>query len=336
MSRLTEDAPDAAYHLTENGWPDGEGFYKFCKHLVAWMKKRKLNKLLLLLDGHDDHFHLPSLMLLRLYNVRMFLLPPGCTGKMQPLDVGVFGALERLLTRYINELFGVVTNADWARLVTRAYKEWAAEGLGPKGHILVNSFRHAGIYPANVNVFTMKDWMRSDVKLGLSENHPDVKKAMAMKLSELSVVLKSSVSAARPEVKVRLEKAVRKGGFDLNLVAPTDDDMISQLLDKAEAADKEASDLAERKKIRAEKRVLKAQEKEATALRVAAKKKAKEDTEAEKAAKVVAAVVAAPQPGGKVKKRRSIALVAEEDGEEECDPYAKSYVSHAGSKRARH
>lgn len=257
MQRLTEGAPGARYHLTENGWPDGDGWFKFCKHLTTWMDEQGLTRLLLLVDGHDDHYHLPAIMWLREHNVRLVVLTSGVTHKMQPLDVGIFGALEVRLCNYINESYGVVANKDWARMVARAYKEFDDVAATNGEHPMTAAFRHARIYPPDVEGFTDKDWARSDTRLGLSATHEDVKKAAALRLEDLTVVLNSAMSASRPDVADRLKKRIAAGMFDLNMVAPTDDDVVLRLLDKNEAKDKEEADKAQRAAKRAESQMLK-------------------------------------------------------------------------------
>jgi hypothetical protein len=339
LQRLTEGVPEARYHLTGNGWPDGSGWYKFVQHVVEWKNKNKLDKLLLVVDGHDDHFFLPALLLLRANNIRLLVLCGACTHKMQPLDVGVFAALKALVTRYINEEFGVVANKDWARHVARAYKHWETTSNAKGEHPMTAAFRHAGLFPSNFGVFTDVDFAKSDAMLGLSADHEDVKKAKAFKLEELSLVLDSTAAASKPAVKVRLAKHVAKMGFDLNMVAPTDDNVVIKLLDKSNFNEKKAADKAQRKIDREEKasnKIVEAErKKEIKIAKVAANAVAAAAAEAEKANRAAAkAAKAVAHLGGK-KRRSSSAAVEEEGGEGEEDPYARVYVSRVGVKKSK-
>jgi len=301
--------------------------------------QQKLPKLLLLVDGHDDHFFLPALQLLRESNIRMFCLPPGCTSKLQPLDVGVFGALGRLLTKYINEEHGVVGNKDWARHISRAYAEWEALRFSKKMHPMTNAFRHAGLVPPNIKVFTDRDWHRSDQKLKLHETHEDVLKAKAFRVEELNIVLKSQMAASKPQVAERLKNRIKKGGFDLNMSAPTDDDVVMMLLDKEEKIESEAAAKEERAVEREKKSTANKLKKEETAARVAAKKKAREEgaiaVAVEKAAKAEAQAAKQQQAAVGEKKRKAVVVDEVEEEEVAGDPHAKQYASVDGSKRRK-
>ena len=326
LKRLTKGVVDARAHLTVNGWPNGEGWFKFIQHIVEWMKTQGLTKLLLVVDGHDDHFYLPAILLMRANNIRTLVFCGGCTHKIQPLDVGLFGALEALLIGYISADFGVCNNEDWARHVARAYKHWETHKNKKGEHIMVASFRRAGLVPCNFGIFTDVDFARSDARLGLSADHEDVKKAKAMQLSELSLVIKSSAAASKPEVKDRLKKHVKATGFDLNMMAPTDDYVVIKLLDKAVAKDEKIAGLADRKKLRADKAADKIQLKKDKAAdkikKVEAKAAAAAAEEAAKSAAAAAKVAKAAAPaGGKKRARASEAVQAEAVGAV-ADPYA--------------
>ena len=333
MQRLTDGAPKARYHLTDNGWPNQESWFKFCKHLVEWKDEQGLDKLLLLVDGADLHFHLPSILLLRENNIRLLAFPGGVTHKLQPLDVGVFAALEMLLVSYINDNFGVATNAKWAAWVAKAYKWWETHHNDKGEHPMTAAFRRAGLLPVNIGVFTSKDWAKSDFKLGLSEDHADVKKAKEMKLEELSLIIKSSAAASRPAVKEKLANHVKKIGFDLNMTAPTDDNVVEMLLEKAEGKAAEAAAKAQRKVDKEAKMAAKEEEaiEKAAAKKAKAAAKMEEATanEAAKAAKLAAKVAeAAAAVPSKSKKRKAVAAAGEGRGDE-GDAYAKVYPTRS-------
>jgi hypothetical protein len=83
--------------VSENGWIDDE-------HALSWLKKAFINQakahnksgkpILLICDGHGSHTTAPMLLKARNENIFILRLPPHCTHKLQPLDVGVLGPLQ--------------------------------------------------------------------------------------------------------------------------------------------------------------------------------------------------------------------------------------------------
>ena len=84
--------------MSSNGWTDdfigAEWFEKsFIPQVTARNKSGK--PILLILDGHSSHETSHILHLAETHNIIILCLPPHTTHKLQPLDVGVFGPLQR-------------------------------------------------------------------------------------------------------------------------------------------------------------------------------------------------------------------------------------------------
>jgi len=118
--------------------PDEGAWYKICQHLVAPSEDGASR------DGNDVHHSLPAIQLLRENSIRLRCLPPSCTHKLQPLDVGVFGALDGMLRAYISVRKGVAQEKHWCMLVKQAYKRWELDAAFKGEHIAKATFRKAG------------------------------------------------------------------------------------------------------------------------------------------------------------------------------------------------
>jgi hypothetical protein len=83
------------FQCTENGWPDEVSFILWCQKFVEHLEARGLKKALLYCDNAALHCNKTALAILARAKVRVIGLIPGCTGWMQPLDVGFFGPLKK-------------------------------------------------------------------------------------------------------------------------------------------------------------------------------------------------------------------------------------------------
>ena len=67
--------------------------------LPAVQDRLKTGPALLFVDGHNSHLALDLLGSARANNITIYCLPPNTTRILQPLDVGVFGALKTSLEK---------------------------------------------------------------------------------------------------------------------------------------------------------------------------------------------------------------------------------------------
>ena len=73
-------------------------------HAIAWLttgfiaqvgaRNKSGKPVLLICDGHGSHTTDIMLLKAREHNIYIFRLPPHCTHKLQPLDVGILGPLQ--------------------------------------------------------------------------------------------------------------------------------------------------------------------------------------------------------------------------------------------------
>ena len=84
--------------VTESGWTDDEVCKQwFTKVFIPWAQARNISgkPVLLISDGHGSHESNEMLEKAFACNILLLSLPPHTTHKLQPLDVGVFGPLQK-------------------------------------------------------------------------------------------------------------------------------------------------------------------------------------------------------------------------------------------------
>ena len=260
VKNMVEGAPGAEFNLTENGWPTDLSWFKFCKLFVAQMKLRGLKKALLLVDGCGVHFHLPSILLLRENNVRLWCLPPGCTHILQPCDVGYFPLLTAWLVRYNSEKRGVVLEKELASVVHAFNLDLEAKRIMSPPGAMVNTWRSCGLVPL-VDPLTHFDdsvWIKADIALGINAESAPVIASKAFKAESLDRAVDSNLASKDPAVTDALVKHVKKGKFDLSACGLTDDAVVKTLMEKESLKVEDAQAVADRK----EERRLRAEEKQ--------------------------------------------------------------------------
>jgi hypothetical protein len=83
--------PGCIVQISDTGYSNSELFLIWLKEFIKLVKPSKENKVLLLLDGHTSHSkNLAAIELARANGVIILQLP----GRLQPLDVSIFGPLE--------------------------------------------------------------------------------------------------------------------------------------------------------------------------------------------------------------------------------------------------
>ncbi|XP_050527921.1 serine/threonine-protein kinase H1 homolog [Daktulosphaira vitifoliae] len=97
---LYDEAPPGTLKLFND--PDymvGELFVKGVEHFIQHVNSSSTNKVLMKLDGHSSHKSIEALELAKKSGVILLCLPPHCTGRLQPLDVGIFGLVDTFYNR---------------------------------------------------------------------------------------------------------------------------------------------------------------------------------------------------------------------------------------------
>lgn len=154
-AELMDGAPISSIAFCqENGWMTTEIFVQWLQHFVQHVQPNE-NKVLLILDGHSSHKGLEVLEFAKENGIILFCLPPHCTHRLQPLDVGIFAPLQTYyneeIQKWLKEHPGrTVTHFQVAKLFNNAY----LKAFIPSNAI--NSFRKTGIFPFNPDIF--EDW----------------------------------------------------------------------------------------------------------------------------------------------------------------------------------
>ena len=99
---VKEDDKNVRFGKSPKGWTDEKlGYYWLteiynpCSLENAWRLGRVDDKWLLILDGHSSHVNLQFSEFCDRHNIICFCLPAHSTHLLQPLDVGLFGPLQR-------------------------------------------------------------------------------------------------------------------------------------------------------------------------------------------------------------------------------------------------
>lgn len=160
---MINEAPPGTLGLaTQSGWINGELFVKTLQHFISHTNSCKNNPSLLILDNHESHICIEALNLAKENGVTIITVPPHSTGKMQPLDVGVFGpfktaynkAVDGWMMRNPGKTFSIYD-------VAGCVKEAHLKSMTPSN--ICNAFRATGIFPFNRDVFTDLDFAPSEV-----------------------------------------------------------------------------------------------------------------------------------------------------------------------------
>ena len=127
-----------------NGWMDSEAFVECLKHIQKVMHTSEQNRLLLIMDNAEVHMSLMAVDYALENGITIVTLPPHCTAKMQPLDVGIFKGFKASLKVIINEfnLCNPLTPLQEHMLPEMASKAWVK---ACKPEAILNAFRATGI-----------------------------------------------------------------------------------------------------------------------------------------------------------------------------------------------
>ena len=94
---------------SDNGWIDNEHCFEWlsCSFVPQTATHNVSGKpILLIWDGHGSHCTSVLLLKAHEHNILILRLPPHCTHKLQPLDVGVFGPLQAKFADRTDEFVG--------------------------------------------------------------------------------------------------------------------------------------------------------------------------------------------------------------------------------------
>ncbi|KIJ56057.1 hypothetical protein M422DRAFT_239248 [Sphaerobolus stellatus SS14] len=162
--------------VTESGLTDDEVCVQwFMKVFIPWAQARnKSGKLLLLIsDGHGSHESNEPLEKAFTCGILLLSLPPHTTHKLQPLDVGVFGPLQKAWGKHCQLQAAKRDPVTWDNVIA-AYMKICEEHISVK--IIEAAFCHSGNWPINRHVFKDIDFAPScaySIKAQLPTSYPE-------------------------------------------------------------------------------------------------------------------------------------------------------------------
>jgi hypothetical protein len=148
--------------MSPNGWTDdfigAEWFEKsFIPQATARNKSGK--PILLILDGHSSHETSHILHLAELHNIIILCLPPHTTHKLQPLDVGVFGPLQRAWLERCDSVVEL-TGAEMPKEdFVNEYMDVREASF--RSSTIISAFKKSGVWPVDRAVFLDDDFAPS-------------------------------------------------------------------------------------------------------------------------------------------------------------------------------
>lgn len=191
--------PGCVFACNDSGWMRLEVFSQWFGHFLSHVKPTEDDPALLILDGHLSHTkNLEVIDEARKNFVTILCLPPHCTHRLQPLDVGVMFPLshyhDKALEKWMNNHHGrVVTFFQISQIFCESY----LQACTPVNAI--NGFRKTGIVPLNPDVFTDIDFAAAETTENAAPDVPDEPdKPDECNESDKSDVLKGPVVPDQP------------------------------------------------------------------------------------------------------------------------------------------
>ena len=146
----------------KSGWMTEENFPTFLKHFHDRVRCTKESPLLILLDNHSSHLAIATLDYAKENGIVLMSFPPHCSHKLQPLDLSVFGPLEKRTSRAQqnwtrNHPSVGMTIYDIPDIVGEAW----TDSVTPRN--VAARFVKAGVFPFNRDLFTDLEFAPSSV-----------------------------------------------------------------------------------------------------------------------------------------------------------------------------
>jgi len=118
-------------------------------HPCSWANARRLgssdDKRLLIVDGYSSHVNLRFSEFCDAHNIICFCLPAHSTHLLQPLDVGLFGPLQKYYGKVVEYYHNTTNIGIGYRNFLPLYKE--ARSKAYTKQIIKSAFRKTGIVP---------------------------------------------------------------------------------------------------------------------------------------------------------------------------------------------
>lgn len=160
---MTNGAPTGTLGLAQQtGWMNSELFPEVLKHFIKITSSSKENPSLLILDNHESHLAPAVLNIAKENGVTLLTIPPHTSHRLQPLDVSVFGPLQKFYNAAADAWMlqhpgKTISIYDVAGLLGTAFDR----AMTPAN--IKSGFRKTGIFPFDRHIFTDEDFLPSEV-----------------------------------------------------------------------------------------------------------------------------------------------------------------------------
>lgn len=147
---------------TPTGWMNCQIFPEVMKHFIKHSNTTPENPSILIMDNHESHLSLESLDLAKASGVHVLTLHPHTSGKLQPLDVGIYGPFKTYYNAAIDAWMlrnpgKPITIYDIGEIAGSAF----LKVMTPTN--ITKSFKACGIFPFDRNLFDDEDFLPSSV-----------------------------------------------------------------------------------------------------------------------------------------------------------------------------
>jgi hypothetical protein len=241
--------------MTERGWADASCHAVAAQVLVKEMEKKGLSKALLFVDGANDHLDVNILVYLVLHNVTVVILPPGCSGKLQPLDLTVFGPTKRVMVSMAEEDNVILSTNNVVQYFHAACTRTSKRsGMGIKEWAIAG-FKKAGISPFNIDAFSWKDFTAAGHRQGkviTEESHAEARESAKLSPDAVATLLEEVRAFPNVLATPAGQKAMkRSAAFISKSIVLTGNERLSELIAKRDAKEAKATGISERKAAKA-------------------------------------------------------------------------------------
>ncbi|KAF2884001.1 hypothetical protein ILUMI_22175 [Ignelater luminosus] len=151
------------------GWMTAKSFLKFMEHFKKYSHASKENPVLLILDNHESHVSVNVIKYARDNGITMVTLPPHCSNRLQPLDVGLYSSFKsRYNSAMTNWMLSNPGKTVTIYNIPGFVKTIMSQAFSQTN--ILSGFRSTGIHPFNPDLFNEDDFMCSAVT---DRNIPD-------------------------------------------------------------------------------------------------------------------------------------------------------------------
>lgn len=156
-------APEGSLGLVnDSGWMNSINFVKVLQHIVKYIGCSPDKQIILVMDNHESHINLNSVIFAKDHGINIVTLPPHTSNKTQPLDLSVFGPFKTYFNGAANGWMlahpgKTISVYQMAELMGEAWLR-AANPMN-----IISGFKTSGIWPVNRYVFQDDQFLPSSV-----------------------------------------------------------------------------------------------------------------------------------------------------------------------------